>query len=213
MLGVLAGGRSAASATSLSIAVNGNHFVNGAGATVRIPGVNVPGTEYACDQSWGYAGFPLTVVSAQVVAAWHANAVRVPLNEDCWLGLNGQPSYGTMAGQRQAHGVVGVGPPRGGAVHRHRSALDGYHWSVVSVHLPSGLHLKAAGVISGKAKTSGAVVCTVQVVDHKTKSKPPTQHSAQKTLSNTVHRPFPAGRVGCHPMARTEGATRTGRRA
>ena len=26
------------------------------------------------------------------MAAWHADAVRVPLNEDCWLGINGQPS-------------------------------------------------------------------------------------------------------------------------
>ena len=102
MLGVLAGLRSTSSATSLSIAVNGNHFVNGAGATVRVLGVNVPSTEYACDQGWGYAGMPLTVASAEAVARWHANAVRVPLNEDCWLGLNGQPSYGTMAGYRQA---------------------------------------------------------------------------------------------------------------
>jgi len=29
---------------------------------------------------------------AAAIAAWHATAVRVPLNEDCWLGLNGQPN-------------------------------------------------------------------------------------------------------------------------
>src|SRR5207248_366834 len=28
------------------------------------------------------------------ITAWHVNAVRVPLNEDCWLGINGvNPAY------------------------------------------------------------------------------------------------------------------------
>jgi endoglucanase len=28
------------------------------------------------------------------MASWHINAVRVPLNEDCWLGINGvNPAY------------------------------------------------------------------------------------------------------------------------
>jgi hypothetical protein len=91
-----------ATAETLSIAVAGNHFVNGAGATVRLLGVDVPSTEYACDQGWGYASQPLTVATADAIAAWHADAVRVPLNEDCWLGLNGQPSFGTQAGYQQA---------------------------------------------------------------------------------------------------------------
>lgn len=90
--------------TPLSIAVSGNHFVNGAGATVRLLGVNVPSTEYACDQGWGYSAQPRTLATAQAIASWHANAVRVPLNEDCWLGLNGEPSGGTdtAAGYQQA---------------------------------------------------------------------------------------------------------------
>ena len=29
---------------------------------------------------------------------WSINAVRVPLNEDCWLGINGvKPQYGGAA--------------------------------------------------------------------------------------------------------------------
>jgi len=99
--GVL-GGVGAAATTPLSITVSGNHFVNGAGATVRLLGVDVPSTEYACDEGWGYASQPLTLASAQAIAAWHADAVRVPLNEDCWLGLNGQPSFGSEAGYQQA---------------------------------------------------------------------------------------------------------------
>ncbi|MGA2521574.1 MAG: glycoside hydrolase family 5 protein, partial [Acidimicrobiales bacterium] len=69
----------------LSIAISGNHFVNGSGQTVRLLGVDAPGTEYACEQGWGYAAQPLTAASAQAIASWRADAVRVPLNEDCWL--------------------------------------------------------------------------------------------------------------------------------
>ena len=32
---------------------------------------------------------PADSTSVQAMAAWHINAVRVPLNEDCWLGING----------------------------------------------------------------------------------------------------------------------------
>jgi hypothetical protein len=72
----------------LSIAIDGNHFVNGAGQTVRLLGVDQPGTEYAC-----YYGYDPgeSVADAAAIAAWHANAVRIPLNEDCWLGINNEP--------------------------------------------------------------------------------------------------------------------------
>jgi endoglucanase len=90
--------KTARALTPLSIAISGNHFVNGAGATVRLLGVNAPSTEYACEQGWGYASQPLTVATADAIAAWRADAVRVPLNEDCWLGVNGEPKFGTAAG-------------------------------------------------------------------------------------------------------------------
>lgn len=32
------------------------------------------------------------------MVSWHANTVRLPLNEDCWLGINGvRPSFGGIA--------------------------------------------------------------------------------------------------------------------
>jgi hypothetical protein len=91
---------------TLSIAVSGNHFVNGAGQTVRLLGVDHPGTEYACEQGWAYSDGdddPTAAASdAAAIASWNANAVRVPLNEDCWLGINGRPSGGlTVSGYRQ----------------------------------------------------------------------------------------------------------------
>jgi endoglucanase len=93
----------AGAAPALSIMVSGNHFVNGSGQTVRLLGVNRSSTEYACFYGYGYASGPLEAADAAAIAAWHANAVRIPLNEDCWLGINGSPAGAlTAAGYRQA---------------------------------------------------------------------------------------------------------------
>jgi hypothetical protein len=32
---------------------------------------------------------PTGLASVKAMATWHVNAVRIPLNEDCWLGING----------------------------------------------------------------------------------------------------------------------------
>jgi endoglucanase len=58
-------------------------------------GVNRSGAEYACVQGWGMFDGPVDTQSVAAIAAWHVDAVRVPLNEDCWLGINGvKPQYG-----------------------------------------------------------------------------------------------------------------------
>ncbi len=83
-----------ASATPLSIRVSGNQLVNGAGQPVQLRGVNRSGTEYACQQGWGFFDGPSDAASIQAMKTWGINAVRVPLNEDCWLGINGiNPTY------------------------------------------------------------------------------------------------------------------------
>ncbi|MDX6566612.1 MAG: endoglucanase, partial [Gaiellales bacterium] len=93
----------------LSISIQGNHFVNGAGQTVRLLGANHPSLEYACEQGYAYNDGNMNAADAAAIASWHATAVRVPLNEDCWLGINNQPSNSqnpgpalTMTGYRQA---------------------------------------------------------------------------------------------------------------
>ena len=84
----------ALAATPLSISVVGNHLVNGSGAPIRLLGVNRSGPEYACIQGWGIFDGPNDASSVAAMAAWHINAVRIPLNEDCWLDINGvNPSY------------------------------------------------------------------------------------------------------------------------
>ena len=98
-----------AAAVPLSIAVQGNHFVNGAGQTVRLLGVDHASFEYACEEGYAYDDGNMDPADASAIASWKATAVRVPLNEDCWLGINGMPSNSqapspplTMAGYRQA---------------------------------------------------------------------------------------------------------------
>ena len=80
-------GRSDPRAASIVIAVRGRHLVNGAGRTTRLLGVDRSGTEYACEQGWGIFDGPSSNASIAAIAAWHANAVRVTLNEGCWLDL------------------------------------------------------------------------------------------------------------------------------
>ncbi len=116
---------SAAAAAPLSISVVGNHFVNGDGQTIRLLGVNRPSAEYGCVDGFGYDDGHFDDADAAAIASWDANAVRVPLNEDCWLGINGQPNSGggaepplTKAGYQQeienyvaalnAHGLYAI---------------------------------------------------------------------------------------------------------
>ena len=71
--------------------VVGQQLLDGANRPVILRGVNRSGTEYACIQGWGFFDGPSDLASVQAIAAWRANAVRIPLNEGCWLGINGAP--------------------------------------------------------------------------------------------------------------------------
>lgn len=79
---------------SKGLHVAGNLLVDARGRTVRFHGVNRSGTEYACIQGWGIFDGPSDARSIRAIASWHVNAVRIPLNEQCWLGINGvKPVY------------------------------------------------------------------------------------------------------------------------
>jgi hypothetical protein len=114
-----------AAAAPLSIRVDGNHFVNGEGQAIRLLGVDRTSSEYGCVDGFGYDDGHFDAADAAAIASWDANAVRVPLNEDCWLGINGQPNSNqgaepplTAAGYRQeienyvadlnAHGIYAI---------------------------------------------------------------------------------------------------------
>jgi hypothetical protein len=84
--------------------VAGHRLLDGHGRVVHLHGVNRSGPEYACIQGWGIFDGPSSDASVAAIASWHANVVRIPLNEDCWLGINGvKPAY---AGARYIRAVV-----------------------------------------------------------------------------------------------------------
>jgi hypothetical protein len=70
------------------IRVQGNILVNANGQAVRLIGVNRSGTEYMC-LTGGFSDGPTDLSSLQAMQKWKINTVRVPLNESCWLGING----------------------------------------------------------------------------------------------------------------------------
>jgi endoglucanase len=69
--------------------VSGNQILDASGKTVHLLGVNRNGTEYMCIQNNGIFDGPNDAASVDAMVGWKVNAVRVPLNEDCWLSING----------------------------------------------------------------------------------------------------------------------------
>jgi endoglucanase len=116
--------------------VSGNQIVNAGGRTVRLTGFNNAGAEYACEEGWGIFDTPQATMTRAIVAAmagWTgANAVRVPVNEQCWLGLPGvKPAY---AGANYRH-----------AIEQYVSLLNAYGFAVI---------LDLAGTAPGAEKSA-----------------------------------------------------------
>jgi len=105
----VSGSASATPSTTRGLHVVGNKLVDAKGQHVKLHGVNRSGTEYACIQGWGIFDGPNGAKSVQAIAAWHVNVVRVPLNEDCWLGINGVPTeYGGATYQQAIKDYVAL---------------------------------------------------------------------------------------------------------
>lgn len=96
-----------AAAAPFAVHVRGNTLIDGAGNAVRLVGVDRSGSEYMCLSSGGIFDGPVGTAAIAAIRGWHANAVRIPLNEDCWLGIN-----------------LGAGHPDAGAAYR--NAISGF---------------------------------------------------------------------------------------
>jgi hypothetical protein len=99
----------AASSAAPELKVVGYHLVDARGGQAFVPrGVNWPSFEYACSDGYGYSNAASATnvgpdaAGAALIASWHINTVRLPLNQDCWLGEDGLPKFGKAAGYRAA---------------------------------------------------------------------------------------------------------------
>jgi len=91
---------------ALAVHVQGNHLVDGTAQAIRLLGVNFSGAEYACAQGWGIFAGPNDAKAIHAMSTWDINAVRVPLNEDCWLGINGVKKR--YSGERYRKAISGL---------------------------------------------------------------------------------------------------------
>src|SRR5256714_6266917 len=92
-----------------AVRVEGNRLVDPAGRPVRLRGGTGSGAEYACAQGWGIFEGPRDSASVHATASWRATVVRLPLNETCWLGINGvAAAYAGANYQRAIADYVGT---------------------------------------------------------------------------------------------------------
>lgn len=115
----------------LAIRISGKTFVDQEERPLRLLGVNRSGTEYACAEGWGIFDGPSDEPSIAAISSWHANAVRVPLNEACWLGREGIKAELSGDAYRQAI--------RGYVDALHRAGLFvvlDLHWSAPGTEVP-----------------------------------------------------------------------------
>ncbi|GAA0463627.1 glycoside hydrolase family 5 protein [Streptomyces olivaceiscleroticus] len=111
------GPRAAAEAPP-ELRVDGDRLTDATGTTHRLLGVNRSGGEFMCVQGRGIFDGPVDDAAIAAIADWQANTVRIPLNEQCWLGTdNIDPAYrGTnyidavrqLAARVEAHGMTPV---------------------------------------------------------------------------------------------------------
>jgi endoglucanase len=91
--------------------VSGNALVTSYGARHTLYGVNRSGGEFACIKNrTGIWSGPMDQASVTAMRSWKIRAVRVPLNEECWLGTtsNPVPEYSGVAYQNEVKRYVAL---------------------------------------------------------------------------------------------------------
>jgi hypothetical protein len=82
--------------------VRAGQLVDGNNHPIHPVGATRSGSEYACVQGWGMFDGPTDGASIAAMASWNVQIVRIPLNEDCWLGINGVSPQFSGASYRSA---------------------------------------------------------------------------------------------------------------
>jgi endoglucanase len=95
---------SSGSGSISSLLVSGNHFVDTHGNAINLHGADRSGSEYACQQGWGLNDGPMDQGSITAMKNWKINIVRIGINEDCWLGINGVSA--TYSGTNYQNAII-----------------------------------------------------------------------------------------------------------
>lgn len=108
----------AGASTTPELRVSGNRIVDASGTPVDLVGVNHSGSEYLCVQRGGVWEGPVDDNALDAMRSWQIHAVRLPLNEDCWLGEGAgkarssgavyRNAVAVLVARLQAHGLIPI---------------------------------------------------------------------------------------------------------
>ena len=105
--------------------IQANRLVDASGKLVVLRGVSHSGSEYTCIHGGGgiFEG-KIDQSFVDGLKTWrNLNAVRLPMNEDCWLGINGvKPQQGGAAYRSEFARVVKL------LTSNHIAVLADLHW-------------------------------------------------------------------------------------
>jgi endoglucanase len=126
---------SPASASGLGLSVAGDHLVDESDQPIRLLGVSRSGSEYACAEGFGFFDGPTGTRSIRAMRKWGINAVRLPLNPDCWLGTDGVKAR--LAGPAYQAAIDGF------VARLNRAGL----YVVIDEHVAAPAGIRAVGII------------------------------------------------------------------
>ena len=106
------------------LVVSNGQLQDGHGHHLQLRGVGRSGSEYMCLSGKGIFAGPTNRGSVSAIASWGAQIVRLPLNEDCWLGINHVPAATSGADYRES--IVAYVDQ---LVSAHLAVILDLHWS------------------------------------------------------------------------------------
>ena len=98
---IVVGGGNPGGGAAPALHVSGNRLVTAAGATYPRLGVKRSSGEFACIQGTGMGDGPVDQAAVNAMKTWNVHMVRIPLNEQCWLGASNVPATGTKGAAYQ----------------------------------------------------------------------------------------------------------------
>jgi len=81
--------------------VSGNMLLTASNTPYRLLGANRSGGEFQCIHGFGMWDGPVDQASITAIRSWKIRAIRIPLNEECWLGNGVVPAGDIPTGGTQ----------------------------------------------------------------------------------------------------------------